>query len=244
MTKRFAVSAGVFISLALILAFAVRPTRPHQSTLAVSPIAGSASSSIQASGTPPSSSSTKQSGVPPEWQILKVDQYRFQVSYPRGWLLTKNVTDANNAYPTRYFANLVSTRPDASGQEMTVPFVIAAYDAPSVPISQWLDRAYHTNVDRLEKGSIETVLANSYAIKPGLVYDDAKKGSLDLYELGSSGPDLDYATYITSRSSTYVYLIEMQLPLGVAGGGSQPDEYDKAFLEFYKKMISSFVITE
>jgi hypothetical protein len=186
------------------------------------------------------------SSVPQDWKTLKVAEYGFQLSYPPGWSSVKNVTNVTgNPYPVVYSEDIVSARPDASGETLIVPLVVAVYNAPTGSISQWLTNVYGLDVTALKRGSIDIVLSNAYDGTLGSLYNESKEDDLYYYGVGSSGPGgLIYSTYITRSSSQYVYLIQIRFPLGnsdfVGEGASQPDQYDKYFVETYKQIISSF----
>jgi hypothetical protein len=97
MSKRFVVSAGVFIVAALILLVATRPARLHQSPATVSPIyasippsAPASSISLQGSRANPLPSSTVETS---DWLTYRNHKYGYSFRYPSGYSFRINVPD-------------------------------------------------------------------------------------------------------------------------------------------------------
>ncbi len=244
---RLSLSAVVLLVLLVVL-FAVGAAYLY-------PLLVHTPSSLQArSASAPTHSSAEASPspliIPPEqslknWRRYENAEYRFSISYPPDWTLTRSIVGPSLSYPARTVVNLYTSRvinptyPDQQSVVMTV----AVYDRPAAPsIQQWLSTNYHTDLGTVKSGYIDEALAGAYAGEQGIVsYDESEAGSKTTYELGIVREDgrLSYTTIILDKAQPrYVYAIEILLEFEKDQNMVQPP--DSTFVAVYKKVISTF----
>lgn len=209
----------------------------------------------------PSSTASNVGTLPPDWKTLTVEKYKFQFSYPTdGWILmtTKSNENPSSLYQPLYMEDFYNNR---TGQDDGADLVVAVYERGVIPsLTQWVSGLV-PNLKEISEGDIFQALAKAYAKGreiymrasfPGyspppdeiVTHLESESDGEMLAELGSitsGGGRLSYITWLTRKTSNYIYAVELRLQYAEAEATPLTDQ---EIIAIYKQMLSSVIVTD
>ncbi len=268
MPKRVVVIVAIaaIIVSGLILLSARQPTSPPQPATApaVSSITQRPTSAVPVSSSTVLVSTTAQSSsssgkpllTPPGWTTFVSEKFGFQISYPNEpdkFLLWHDCgTEATLPLEAsgRCAINFFTVRNPGENQE-DITIVVTVYQKdPAMLLAKWISSGLPA-LQGVPKGDVFQALAEAYgseqgASAPGKILTHTENDQKDMsqYEVGAvvgGGGTLSYTTLIARNQSKYVYSVELLMQFNDAAGS--PTASDRQYVELYKRILSTLVIS-
>jgi hypothetical protein len=211
----------------------------------VNPLTLIQSSSVPSSPTSPSSSTPVADNLSAlqGWAKFRDEKYKFEIQHPQGWPLVSKVGLPALPYTPVQEPIAFYTAMDVPTQgAISAPIIVAVYDKPSTAIIEWLSKAFGTDLSKVSKGGVTTILEKAYAFdqKGILTYNQSLKNEMILYEVGHISYDntIHYATVFTKENTPYAYEVSFSL-------SSEIWPYIQKsiiteYVETYKQIVSTF----
>ncbi|GEM_PF-5126944 len=229
-----------------------------------------AATSTTAVNRPSPGSNVSNQQIPKGWQTLMSDKYEFQIAHPTtstygGLLFNSECKNPLMSGPTLFdrmkcLGDLFMVRGGGEDQQWSMIMISATEKSPYASLDQWVTVPNpNLHVENIPSGDISSALEKAYAkskeiyenaAKPGYVppadefvaFNKKEENSISIFEIGAivqGGGRLSYTTLLTNTNSKYVYSIELLLEYSEAA----KDFSDNQFIDVYKQMIKSFVVS-